>query len=182
MELARPYLSVYSATKGGLEVFSRTLAVELRPERIRVSCPGRTGRVRCRPSGRCRKKPSGGGRLGGPRWYPSRAAVVTRERGRRCRLHRHRPPRGPVPAHSPRTSVEMAASRPSRPTSSASRVTLGHPGSFRAATSRSRLPGPLYIDRPQASRRWSLRWLPDVHRHHGRHLPRGSGGCTPILL
>lgn len=38
VELARPYLSVYSATKGGLEVFSRTLAVELRPERIRVSC------------------------------------------------------------------------------------------------------------------------------------------------
>jgi meso-butanediol dehydrogenase / (S,S)-butanediol dehydrogenase / diacetyl reductase len=38
VELARPYLSVYSATKGGLEVFSRTLAAELRPQGIRVSC------------------------------------------------------------------------------------------------------------------------------------------------
>jgi NAD(P)-dependent dehydrogenase (short-subunit alcohol dehydrogenase family) len=37
VELARPYLSVYSATKGGLESFSRTLAAELRPQRIRVS-------------------------------------------------------------------------------------------------------------------------------------------------
>jgi NAD(P)-dependent dehydrogenase (short-subunit alcohol dehydrogenase family) len=37
VELARPYLSVYSATKGGLEVFSRTLAAELRPDRISVS-------------------------------------------------------------------------------------------------------------------------------------------------
>ena len=37
VELARPYLSVYSATKGGIEVFSRTLAAELRPDRIRVS-------------------------------------------------------------------------------------------------------------------------------------------------
>jgi 3-oxoacyl-[acyl-carrier protein] reductase len=37
VELARPYLSVYSATKGGLEVFSRTLAAELRPEGISVS-------------------------------------------------------------------------------------------------------------------------------------------------
>jgi meso-butanediol dehydrogenase / (S,S)-butanediol dehydrogenase / diacetyl reductase len=38
VELARPYLSVYSATKGGLEVFSRTLAAELRPQGIKVSC------------------------------------------------------------------------------------------------------------------------------------------------
>jgi NAD(P)-dependent dehydrogenase (short-subunit alcohol dehydrogenase family) len=37
VELARPYLSVYSATKGGLETFSRTLAAELRPQGIRVS-------------------------------------------------------------------------------------------------------------------------------------------------
>lgn len=37
VELARPYLSVYSATKGGLETFSRTLATELLPSRIRVS-------------------------------------------------------------------------------------------------------------------------------------------------
>ncbi len=37
VELARPYLSVYSATKGGLESFSRTLAAELRPDAIRVS-------------------------------------------------------------------------------------------------------------------------------------------------
>jgi NAD(P)-dependent dehydrogenase (short-subunit alcohol dehydrogenase family) len=37
VELARPYLSVYSATKGGLEAFSRTLAAELRPSAIRVS-------------------------------------------------------------------------------------------------------------------------------------------------
>jgi NAD(P)-dependent dehydrogenase (short-subunit alcohol dehydrogenase family) len=37
VELARPYLSVYSATKGGLETFSRTLATELRPSGIRVS-------------------------------------------------------------------------------------------------------------------------------------------------
>jgi NAD(P)-dependent dehydrogenase (short-subunit alcohol dehydrogenase family) len=37
VELARPYLSVYSATKGGLEAFSRTLAAELRPGAIRVS-------------------------------------------------------------------------------------------------------------------------------------------------
>ncbi len=37
VELARPYLSVYSATKGGLEIFSRTLAAELRPVGIRVS-------------------------------------------------------------------------------------------------------------------------------------------------
>jgi NAD(P)-dependent dehydrogenase (short-subunit alcohol dehydrogenase family) len=37
VELARPSLSVYSATKGGLETFSRTLAAELRPLRIRVS-------------------------------------------------------------------------------------------------------------------------------------------------
>ena len=37
VELARPYLSVYSATKGGLETFSRTLTAELRPDAIRVS-------------------------------------------------------------------------------------------------------------------------------------------------
>ncbi len=37
VELARPYLSVYAATKGGLETFTRTLAAELRPEGIRVS-------------------------------------------------------------------------------------------------------------------------------------------------
>jgi meso-butanediol dehydrogenase / (S,S)-butanediol dehydrogenase / diacetyl reductase len=37
VELARPYLSVYSATKGGLEAFSRTMAAELRPNAIRVS-------------------------------------------------------------------------------------------------------------------------------------------------
>jgi NAD(P)-dependent dehydrogenase (short-subunit alcohol dehydrogenase family) len=37
VELARPYLSVYAATKGGLEVFSRTLAAELRPGHISVS-------------------------------------------------------------------------------------------------------------------------------------------------
>jgi NAD(P)-dependent dehydrogenase (short-subunit alcohol dehydrogenase family) len=37
VELARPSLSVYSATKGGLETFSRTLATELRPDRIRVA-------------------------------------------------------------------------------------------------------------------------------------------------
>ena len=37
VDLARPYLSVYSATKGGLEVFTRTLAAELRPDRISVS-------------------------------------------------------------------------------------------------------------------------------------------------
>jgi NAD(P)-dependent dehydrogenase (short-subunit alcohol dehydrogenase family) len=37
VELARPYLSVYSATKGGLESFTRTLAAELRPQGIRVS-------------------------------------------------------------------------------------------------------------------------------------------------
>lgn len=35
--LARPYLSVYAATKGGLETFTRTLAAELRPQGIRVS-------------------------------------------------------------------------------------------------------------------------------------------------
>jgi NAD(P)-dependent dehydrogenase (short-subunit alcohol dehydrogenase family) len=37
VELARPYLSVYSATKGGLETFSRTLAAEVRPQGIRVT-------------------------------------------------------------------------------------------------------------------------------------------------
>ena len=37
VELARPYLAVYSATKGGLETFSRTLAAELRPIGIKVS-------------------------------------------------------------------------------------------------------------------------------------------------
>ncbi len=37
VELARPYLSVYAATKGGLETFTRTLAAELRPQGIRVS-------------------------------------------------------------------------------------------------------------------------------------------------
>ena len=37
VELARPYLSVYAATKGGLETFTRTLAAELRPRGIRVS-------------------------------------------------------------------------------------------------------------------------------------------------
>lgn len=37
VELARPYLSVYAATKGGLEVFSRTLAAEVRPDKISVS-------------------------------------------------------------------------------------------------------------------------------------------------
>ncbi|HEY7106078.1 MAG TPA: SDR family oxidoreductase [Acidimicrobiia bacterium] len=37
VDLARPYLSVYAATKGGLETFSRTLAAELRPQGIRVS-------------------------------------------------------------------------------------------------------------------------------------------------
>ncbi len=37
VELARPSLSVYAATKGGLEAFTRTLAAELRPEGIRVS-------------------------------------------------------------------------------------------------------------------------------------------------
>jgi NAD(P)-dependent dehydrogenase (short-subunit alcohol dehydrogenase family) len=37
VELARPHLSVYSATKGGLETFSRTLAAELKPQGIRVS-------------------------------------------------------------------------------------------------------------------------------------------------
>jgi NAD(P)-dependent dehydrogenase (short-subunit alcohol dehydrogenase family) len=37
VELARPYLSVYAATKGGLETFSRTLAAEVRPQGIRVS-------------------------------------------------------------------------------------------------------------------------------------------------
>jgi 3-oxoacyl-[acyl-carrier protein] reductase len=37
VELARPYLSVYSATKAGLEVFTRTLAAELRPDHISVS-------------------------------------------------------------------------------------------------------------------------------------------------
>ena len=37
VELARPSLSVYSATKGGLETFSRTLAAELRPDKIRVA-------------------------------------------------------------------------------------------------------------------------------------------------
>jgi NAD(P)-dependent dehydrogenase (short-subunit alcohol dehydrogenase family) len=36
-ELARPYLSVYAATKGGVETFTRTLAAELRPRGIRVS-------------------------------------------------------------------------------------------------------------------------------------------------
>ena len=30
VELARPYLSVYAATKGGLETFTRTLAAEVR--------------------------------------------------------------------------------------------------------------------------------------------------------
>lgn len=37
VELARPYLSVYAATKGGLETFTRTLAAEVRPRGIRVS-------------------------------------------------------------------------------------------------------------------------------------------------
>jgi NAD(P)-dependent dehydrogenase (short-subunit alcohol dehydrogenase family) len=37
VELARPYLTVYAATKGGLETFTRTLAAELRPRGIRVS-------------------------------------------------------------------------------------------------------------------------------------------------
>ena len=37
VELARPYLSIYAATKGGLETFSRTLAAEVRPQNIRVS-------------------------------------------------------------------------------------------------------------------------------------------------
>jgi meso-butanediol dehydrogenase/(S,S)-butanediol dehydrogenase/diacetyl reductase len=37
VELARPYLSVYAGTKGGLETFSRTLAAELRPSDISVS-------------------------------------------------------------------------------------------------------------------------------------------------
>jgi NAD(P)-dependent dehydrogenase (short-subunit alcohol dehydrogenase family) len=37
VELARPHLSIYAATKGGLETFTRTLAAELRPQGIRVS-------------------------------------------------------------------------------------------------------------------------------------------------
>jgi 3-oxoacyl-[acyl-carrier protein] reductase len=37
VELARPFLSVYSATKGGLETFTRTLAAEVRPSQIKVS-------------------------------------------------------------------------------------------------------------------------------------------------
>jgi meso-butanediol dehydrogenase/(S,S)-butanediol dehydrogenase/diacetyl reductase len=37
VELARPSLTVYSATKGGLETFTRTLAAELRPLHIRAS-------------------------------------------------------------------------------------------------------------------------------------------------
>jgi meso-butanediol dehydrogenase / (S,S)-butanediol dehydrogenase / diacetyl reductase len=49
VELARPYLSVYSATKGGLEIFSRTLAAELRPIGIRVSSI-RVGPVATAPS------------------------------------------------------------------------------------------------------------------------------------
>jgi NAD(P)-dependent dehydrogenase (short-subunit alcohol dehydrogenase family) len=48
VELARPYLSVYSATKGGLETFSRTLAAELRPDAIRVSAI-RVGPVATQP-------------------------------------------------------------------------------------------------------------------------------------
>ena len=57
VELARPYLSVYAATKGGLETFTRTLAAELRPEGIRVSSirvgptasdPRRRATPRCR--------------------------------------------------------------------------------------------------------------------------------------
>jgi NAD(P)-dependent dehydrogenase (short-subunit alcohol dehydrogenase family) len=37
VELARPFLSVYSATKGGLETFTRTLDAEVRPSGIKVS-------------------------------------------------------------------------------------------------------------------------------------------------
>jgi meso-butanediol dehydrogenase / (S,S)-butanediol dehydrogenase / diacetyl reductase len=49
VELARPYLSVSSATKGGLEVFSRTLAAELRPIGIRV-CAIRVGPIATAPT------------------------------------------------------------------------------------------------------------------------------------
>jgi NAD(P)-dependent dehydrogenase (short-subunit alcohol dehydrogenase family) len=49
VELARPYLSVYAATKGGLEVFSRTMAAELRPVGIRV-CAIRVGPIATAPA------------------------------------------------------------------------------------------------------------------------------------
>jgi len=49
VDLARPYLSVYSATKGGLETLSRTLAAELRPQGIRV-CALRVGPTASEPS------------------------------------------------------------------------------------------------------------------------------------
>jgi meso-butanediol dehydrogenase / (S,S)-butanediol dehydrogenase / diacetyl reductase len=58
VELARPYLSVYSATKGGLEIFSRTLAAELRPEGIKVGCI-RVGPVASEPA--LRSNDEGGG-------------------------------------------------------------------------------------------------------------------------
>jgi NAD(P)-dependent dehydrogenase (short-subunit alcohol dehydrogenase family) len=55
VELARPYLSVYAGTKGGLEIFSRTLAAELRPNDISVSTirvgPLATAEVRAKQSG-----------------------------------------------------------------------------------------------------------------------------------
>jgi NAD(P)-dependent dehydrogenase (short-subunit alcohol dehydrogenase family) len=49
VDLARPYLSVYSATKGGLETLSRTLAAELRPQGIRV-CAIRVGPTASEPA------------------------------------------------------------------------------------------------------------------------------------
>lgn len=48
VDLARPHLSVYSATKGGVEVLSRTLAAELRPLGIQVTCV-RVGPVASEP-------------------------------------------------------------------------------------------------------------------------------------
>jgi NAD(P)-dependent dehydrogenase (short-subunit alcohol dehydrogenase family) len=48
VELARPFLSVYSATKGGLETFTRTLAAEVRPSGVKVSAI-RVGPVAAEP-------------------------------------------------------------------------------------------------------------------------------------
>ena len=49
VELARPYLSVSPATKGGLETFTRTLAAELQPHAIRVSSIPASGPPRPNP-------------------------------------------------------------------------------------------------------------------------------------
>ena len=62
------------------------------------------------------------------------------------------------------------------------RHSLGHPGSFRAATSRSRLPGPLSsigLKPPGGGHFDGSQMCTGITAGTSR---RGSGGCTPILL